>query len=59
VHWHVAGRKRTGEVIDIYTSGKVSNLSIRDNRETDRVVVIRLPDGKLIMKLEGDVMEGM
>lgn len=55
VHWAVGSTKKEGTVIDIYKSGTVSGLSIRANRENDRVLVIQLPDGKVVMKLESDV----
>ena len=56
VYWMVGGSKRSGEVVDIYKSGKASGLSIRANRENDRVLVIRQDDGHIVMKLESDVV---
>jgi hypothetical protein len=58
VHWVVGSSKKEGQVIDIYKAGAVSGLSIRANRENDRVLVIQQSDGKVVMKLEGDVKAG-
>ena len=55
VSWTVGSTKKEGLVIDIYKAGAVSGLSVRCNRENDRVLVIQLRDGKVIMKLESDV----
>jgi hypothetical protein len=58
VHWTVGSTKREGQIIDIYKSGSVSGLSIRYNREKDRVLVIQQRDGRVVMKLESDVKAG-
>lgn len=55
VHWIAGCRKKEGRIIDIYHSGAVSGMSIRRNQEEDRVVVIQLNDGKVVMKMESQV----
>jgi hypothetical protein len=55
VNWIVGNSKKDGEIVDIYKSNKASGLSVRTNRENDRVLVIQQKDGRVIMKLESDV----
>jgi hypothetical protein len=57
VYWYVGDRRCEGRVADIYVrDGNSSRLSLSSLREGTRAVVIELPNGKRIVKLEDEVM---
>jgi hypothetical protein len=56
VHWTVGNTRKEGQIVEIYRSGKASGLSVRTNRENDRVLLIRQSDASTVMKLESDVL---
>jgi hypothetical protein len=57
VYWYVGDRRCEGKVVDIYVrDGGSSGLSLSSLREGARAVVIELPNGKRVVKLEDDVM---
>lgn len=53
VYWTAGNSRREGLIIDIYNSGTTKGLSSRC--VSDRVLVIQQRDGKVLMKLEGEV----
>lgn len=56
VYWLVGDTKTEGQIQDIKDSTKASGLAVRKDRESDRVLTIRLKDGRIVMKLESDVI---
>ena len=55
VYWNVANQRISGILVEVHDQTSATHFAIRHGKEEDRVFVIKLANGRTVMKLESDI----